>query len=64
MEKGIVMFFDPMKGFGKITSVIWGEVFVHINDLREAIHKGDQVVFKLEKDQKGRLKATEVRIMR
>lgn len=60
MEEGIVLFFDPVKGFGKILHPNEGEIFVHLQHLRDQIYGGDKVSFKLRTNSKGLLNAEEV----
>jgi|LakMenE01Jun11ns_1017448.scaffolds.fasta_scaffold8642141_1 cold shock CspA family protein len=61
MEQGIVLFFDPLKGFGKIRHSVKGEIFIHINDLREQIYSGDMVSFRIVEATDGSFRAVEVK---
>lgn len=49
MKKGIIIFFDPYKGFGKISTPEGIEYFVGINDLRDQVKKDDPVEFMAQK---------------
>lgn len=50
MKTGIVLFFDPYKGFGKIKTQEEGsEIFVHINGLIDQIYKDNLVTFQVKK---------------
>jgi cold shock CspA family protein len=54
IRKGVVTFFNESKGFGFIRDLETNEsVFVHVNDILEAISEGDRVSFELTKGQKG-----------
>lgn len=45
MKKGIILFFDPYKGFGKIMANDGETYFVGIEHLRAQVQKGDEVEF-------------------
>jgi cold shock CspA family protein len=47
MEKGIIVFFDPNKGFGKIKSSSGLDFFVGIEDLRDQVTAGSKVSFEI-----------------
>ncbi|HYG20538.1 MAG TPA: cold shock domain-containing protein [Ohtaekwangia sp.] len=54
IRKGTVTFFNDSKGFGFIKdSETQESVFVHINNLREAIRENNKVTFEVEMGQKG-----------
>lgn len=54
IRKGLVKFFIEEKGYGFITDVETQEnVFVHINNLEEAIQENDEVTFEVEMGPKG-----------
>ncbi|WP_313261540.1 cold-shock protein [Sphingobacterium sp.] len=62
MQEGKVKFFNNTKGFGFITPNDGGQdLFVHSTGLRENIRENDDVVFDVERGQKG-MNATNVRI--
>jgi CspA family cold shock protein len=62
MPEGVIVFFDPYKGFGSVLSDETNtEIFVHINGLVDQIYKGNKVVFDLlELD--GKLQAMNVKL--
>jgi cold shock CspA family protein len=61
VRNGIVSFFNTSKGFGFIKDLQSQEsIFVHANDLEEAIQENDRVTFETEQGQKG-LNAVKVR---
>ena len=50
MPEGVIVFFDPYKGFGSILNNESNtEIFVHIHGLVDQIYKGDKVVFEIKK---------------
>jgi cold shock CspA family protein len=54
IRKGVVTFFNDAKGFGFINDLQSQErVFVHVNQLTEAIGEGDKVLFEVEQGPKG-----------
>jgi len=54
MYEGTVKFFNETKGFGFITQANGNEdVFVHNTGLIDNIRENDEVVFDIEKGQKG-----------
>ena len=62
-NKGIIKFFNKRKGFGFIkSSQLNKDVFVHVEDLKDKIHKGDTVSFQIEENAKG-LKAKNVELV-
>lgn len=62
MQEGKVKFFNNTKGFGFITPNDGGQdLFVHSTALRDNIRENDNVIYDVERGQKG-LNATNVRI--
>jgi len=62
MQEGKVKFFNNTKGFGFITPNDGGQdLFVHSTGLRENIRENDDVIFDVERGQKG-MNATNVRV--
>ncbi|WP_313517164.1 cold shock domain-containing protein, partial [Sphingobacterium sp.] len=54
MQEGKVKFFNNTKGFGFITPNDGGQdLFVHSTGLRENIRENDDVIFDVERGQKG-----------
>lgn len=54
IRTGVVKFFNTEKGYGFINDLKSQEsVFVHINQLTEALKEGDKVTFETEMGQKG-----------
>ena len=54
VRKGVVSFYNESKGFGFIRDSETNEsVFVHVNDVLEAISEGDRVSFEITKGLKG-----------
>ena len=54
IRKGVVTFFNQSKGFGFINDLQTQErVFVHVNQLTEAIQETDKVTFEVEMGPKG-----------
>ena len=54
MKTGTVKFFNTAKGFGFIkVDGSSEEVFVHANDLKEAITENDKVEFEVQEGKKG-----------
>ena len=54
IRTGVVTFFNEAKGYGFITDLKSQEsVFVHVNQLSEAIQEKDRVVFEVEMGPKG-----------
>jgi len=54
IRKGVVTFFNDAKGFGFIKDLQTQEsVFIHINQLSEAIKENDKVSFEVEMGAKG-----------
>lgn len=53
-RQGVVSYFDNAKGFGFINDAKTGErVFVHVNQLTEAISESDKVLFEVESGPRG-----------
>lgn len=62
MQEGKVKFFNNTKGFGFITPNDGGQdLFVHSTGLKDNIRENDNVIYDVERGQKG-LNATNVRI--
>lgn len=66
MAVGTVKFFNTQKGFGFIAPDSGGkDVFVHISAVERAgmrsLGEGQKIAFDLEKDQRGRESATNLR---
>ena len=60
-RNGVLSFFNNSKGFGFINDAKSGErVFVHINQMKEAIYENDKVSFEVEEGERG-LSAINVR---
>jgi cold shock CspA family protein len=54
VRKGVVIFFNDSKGYGFIgDSQTQQNVFVHVNNLSEAIKEKDKVTFEVEKSPRG-----------
>jgi cold shock CspA family protein len=54
IRTGVVSFFNESKGFGFINDSKTGErVFIHVNQLTEAIYEQDKVTFEVENGPKG-----------
>ena len=54
VKTGKVKFFNPKKGFGFIEMENQDQdVFVHISQLNDKIHKGDKVAFETKEGLKG-----------
>ncbi|WP_294670243.1 cold-shock protein [uncultured Fluviicola sp.] len=54
IRKGTVTFYNDSKGYGFIKDSTSGDsVFVHANQLTEAITEGNRVIFEVEKGQRG-----------
>lgn len=54
MQKGIVKFFNELKGFGFITPIDGGkDIFVHTTGLVDRVYENDKVTFEVETGQKG-----------
>lgn len=63
-RNGVVTFFNTSKGFGFIKDKDSGEsVFVHINQVSEAIAENDKVTFETEQSPRG-LSAVNVKVIR
>jgi CspA family cold shock protein len=63
MSNGTVKFFNNAKGFGFITPDDGSkDVFVHKNDLIDAITEGDKVSYDVKEGQKG-LNAVNVKVI-
>ncbi|WP_185211786.1 MULTISPECIES: cold-shock protein [Sphingobacterium] len=63
MQEGKVKFFNNTKGFGFISPNDGGQdLFVHSTGLRENIRENDDVIFDVERGQKG-MNATNVRVI-
>src|SRR5690554_4538792 len=60
MQEGTVKFFNETKGFGFISNGN-EDIFVHVSGLRNDIRQNDQVIFDIEKGNKG-LNAVNVRL--
>ncbi len=61
MKKGVVKFFNPIKGFGFIKEDNGQEIFVHKTGLKDEIRENDVVMFDVEEGRKG-LNAVNVRL--
>ncbi|GEM66543.1 cold-shock protein [Sphingobacterium mizutaii NBRC 14946 = DSM 11724] len=62
MQEGKVKFFNNTKGFGFISPNDGGQdLFVHSTGLRENIRENDDVIFDVERGQKG-MNAINVRV--
>jgi cold shock CspA family protein len=54
IRTGVVTFFNDTKGFGFIKDIQTQEsVFIHVNQLSEAIRENDKVTFEVERGPKG-----------
>ena len=54
IRKGTVTFYNDSKGYGFIKDSTSGDsIFVHANQLTEAITEGNRVIFEVEKGQRG-----------
>ena len=54
IKSGKLTFFNEIKGYGFINEEVTGQsVFVHINDFKDDIKKGDRVSFEMGKGQRG-----------
>jgi cold shock CspA family protein len=54
IRKGVVTFYNDSKGYGFIKDSVSGDsIFVHANQLTEAITEGNRVSFEVEKGQRG-----------
>lgn len=54
VRKGVVTFYNDSKGYGFIKDSVSGDsIFVHANQLTEAITEGNRVSFEVEKGQRG-----------
>ena len=54
IRTGVVTFFNDTKGFGFIKDMQTQEsVFIHVNQLSEAIRENDKVTFQIERGPKG-----------
>jgi cold shock CspA family protein len=54
IRKGTVTFYNDSKGYGFIKDITSGDsIFVHANQLTEAITEGNRVSFEVEKGQRG-----------
>ena len=63
MNKGTVIFYNSIKGFGFIKdSDSPKEYYVHSSGLKESIRENDKVSFELEKGKKG-LNAVKVKLL-
>ncbi len=59
MERGVVKFFNAVKGFGFITTQAGDEIFFHKSNVkntgfRDVLTEGDSVEFIIKDEQKGR----------
>lgn len=64
IHKGVVTFFNESKGYGFIRDLKSQEsIFVHINDLEEAVRENSKVEFEVQKGPKG-FQATQVKVVR
>lgn len=69
---GIVIFFDPKKGYGfaswDIDGVKQSDIFIHFSDLKmegfKTAYKDNKISFKLGVNQRGVPKATAVEILK
>ena len=54
VSSGKLTFYNEIKGYGFINETGTGQsIFVHVNDFKEEINKGDQVSFEIGKGQRG-----------
>ena len=54
IRTGVVAFFNDHKGFGFINDTETRErIFVHVNNLQQAIKENDKVTYEVEKSHKG-----------
>lgn len=61
VKQGKIKFIHPKKGYGFIQSAeTTKDVFVHVSELKDKVHKGDKVSFQLEINDKG-MKAKNVK---
>ncbi len=64
IRKGIVTFFNESKGYGFIRDLKSQEsIFVHINDLQEAVRENSKVEFEVQRGPKG-FQATQVKVVK
>ena len=64
-QSGKIKFFNNQKGYGFISADNGSEYFAHINQVRDNILpvKGDRVLFELDKDRIGRLRAQRIVVL-
>ncbi len=67
MNQGTVKFYNPVKGFGFITTQEGEEVFFHKSNVkntgfRDTLVQGDNVQFELKTEQKGKRAYNIVRV--
>ena len=61
VKQGKIKLIHPKKGYGFIQSAeTTKDVFVHVSELKDKVHKGDKVSFQLEINNKG-MKAKNVK---
>ncbi|MGR3220103.1 MAG: cold-shock protein [Candidatus Anammoxibacter sp.] len=63
MKKGVVKFFDSIKGFGFITKEDGRDIYVHATGLIDPIENNDTVEFEVKTQNDGRDIATNVKIL-
>ena len=62
-EEGIVELYNDAKGYGFVKRETKGDVFVHVNDLKDSsddLEEGVRIRFKVRADQDGRSRAYEI----
>jgi CspA family cold shock protein len=67
MNEGTVKFFNPVKGFGFITTTNGEDIFFHKSNVkntgfRDVLVQGDNVQFELKQEQKGKRAYNIVRV--
>lgn len=63
-EEGVVERYNDEKGYGFVKRQSKGDVFVHVNDLRDSeedLEEGAKIRFKVRADQQGRSRAYEIK---
>lgn len=53
MPKGIVKFFNSVKGFGFIEQEQGKDIFVHISEISDNLTEGDEVEYEIGEGKKG-----------
>ena len=67
MTQGVVKFYNPVKGFGFITTIGGEEIFFHKSNVkstgfRDVLVQGDNVQFEEKNEQKGKRAYNIVRV--